>query len=52
MEQKLAAEDDRRKKLLDKKRLQKIKQKNLPKLIEQQNEQNSKLLQFSEIELP
>jgi hypothetical protein len=35
MEQKLAAEDDRRKKLLDKKRLQKIKQKNLPKLIEQ-----------------
>jgi hypothetical protein len=37
MEQKLAEEDDKRKKLLDKKRLQKIKQKNLPKLIEQQN---------------
>lgn len=38
MEQKLAEEDDQRKKLLDKKRLQKIKQKNLPKVIEQQNE--------------
>jgi hypothetical protein len=34
MEQKLIEEEDRKKKLLDKKRLQKIKQKNLPKLIE------------------
>lgn len=38
MEQKLVEEDERKKKLLDKKRLQKIKQKNLPKVIEQQNE--------------
>lgn len=52
MEQKLAEEDDKRKKLLDKKRLQKIKQKNLPKLIEQQNQESRKLLQFSEMELP
>ena len=52
MEQKLIEEEDRKKKMLDKKRLQKIKQKNLPKLIEQQNENNMKLLQFSDIDLP
>ena len=44
MEQKLQEEDERKKKLLDKKRIQKIKHKNLPKAIEQQNEANMQLL--------
>lgn len=34
MEQKLQLEEERKKKLLDKKRIQKIKQKSLPKIIE------------------
>jgi hypothetical protein len=40
----LIEEEDRKKKLLDKKRIQKIKQKNLPKIIEQENQANMKLL--------
>lgn len=52
MEKKLQEEDERKKKLLDKKRIQKIKQKNLPKAIEQQNKANMQLLQFKPIELP
>jgi hypothetical protein len=35
MEQKLVEEEERRKKILDKRRIQKIKQKNLTKIIEQ-----------------
>jgi hypothetical protein len=34
MESKLIEEEERKKKILDKKRLQKIRQKNIPKIIE------------------
>jgi hypothetical protein len=48
----LVEEDERKKKMLDKKRIQKIKQKNLAKIVEQQNQQNMQMLQFSAIDLP
>lgn len=52
IEKKLVEEDERKKKMLDKKRIQKIKQKNLSKIVEQQNQQNMQMLQFQAMDLP